>query len=105
VVARQRAERPGLEHIPLELLEQRPTPIRCKQRAAEWHQHYVKAQRTAAELRERHADQADKINAALAEEIKRGPDFARCHRGSKFMDPPKTNLDRNFIRNAGSARP
>jgi hypothetical protein len=100
IVARQRAERPDLDNAPehiSELVANFTTslkPIRCKRRAIEWH---GKAYRTAAELRRRHQGQADEIDAALAEEIERGPDFLEWHRGSEFKDPPKNNLDRNYI--------
>ena len=70
------------------------TPVRQKERAADWHS---QAYRRAAELRRRYAGQAEQVDQALAGELAIGPDFARCHRGSEFMDPPKNNLDRNFV--------
>jgi hypothetical protein len=70
------------------------TPVRKKRRAADWHS---QAYLAAAELRRRHQDQAEQIDDALADELGRGPDFARCHRGSLFVNPPKNNLDRNFV--------
>jgi hypothetical protein len=69
------------------------TPVRQKQRAADWHS---QAYRRAAELRSRYG-QSEQIDQALADELARGPDFARCHRGSLFKEPPKNNLDRNFL--------
>jgi hypothetical protein len=98
LVARQRVARPELDHAPEALFISAqggaPKPIRCKRRWIEWH---GKAYRTAMELRRRHYDQADEIDAALADEIERGPDFLKWHRGSLFMEPPKNNMDRNYI--------
>src|SRR5437016_9914033 len=100
LVARRRAERPELDHAP-EVWAQLPAkteggppPIRCKRRYVQWH---CKAYRTAMELRRRHKSQAEEINAALAEELERGPDFLEWHRGSRFRDPPKNNIDRNYL--------
>ena len=70
------------------------TPVRQKQRAADWHS---QAYRRGEELRGRYAGQSEQIDQAIADEFARGPDFARFHRGSLFKDPPKNNLDRNFV--------
>ncbi len=99
LVARQRAERPEYDHAPPDgfhgvAAPAAARPIRCKRRFLEWHD---RAYRTAAELRRRHQSQAEEIDAALAEEIERGPDFLEWHRGSLFTSPPKNNLDRNYI--------
>jgi hypothetical protein len=105
IVARWRSERPGYDArsdarnaaaqqyaapdaVPL------AKPIRCKNRNEQWH---CEAYRAAAEMRRRHLGQTEEIDAALAEALAEGPDWARCHRGSLFMDPPKNNLDRNHI--------
>jgi len=95
-VAAQRAARPEFDNAPENLfapLARGPRPIRCKRRDVQWHGN---AHSAAAELRRRHKDQAEQINAALAEEIERGPDFLEWHRGSLFKEAPKNNLDRNF---------
>ncbi len=99
LVARQRAERPEYDNAPMHLpamagASKGGRPIRCKNRNEQWH---CEAYRDAAEMRKRHQGQAQEINAALAEALAEGPDWARCHRGSLFMDPPKNNLDRNYI--------
>jgi hypothetical protein len=70
------------------------TPVRQKRRAGDWHS---EAYRTAAAARRRYVGQSEQIDQALADELARGPDFARCHRGSLFKEPPKNNLDRNFL--------
>jgi hypothetical protein len=77
-----------------EASNQPATPIRQKRRAAEWHS---AAYRAAHDLKRQHQDRANEIDAGLARELAEGPDFARCHRGSLFLDAPRNNLDRNFI--------
>jgi hypothetical protein len=62
--------------------------------AASWRSDVIRA---AAEAHEQYGAEAEEINAALAEAIAEGPDFARCHRGSDFRAPPRVNTDRNFI--------
>lgn len=98
LIARQRKERPHLDHAVSDppMPQPRPSerPIRCKRRYHEWQ---GKAYRTAAELKARFQGQAEEIERALADEIERGPDFLQWQRGSLFTDPPKNNLDRNFI--------
>jgi hypothetical protein len=97
LILRQRDERPEHDHAPQHLPQAAAatgTPIRCKNRQQEWH---GAAYRAAAEIRKRHQGEADEINAALAAELAEGPDWARCHRGSEFLDPPKNNLDRNYV--------
>jgi hypothetical protein len=102
LVARQRRERPGLENVPLPALMPQmispagdgPAPIRCKQRYIQWH---GRAYRTAADLKRRFEDKAAEIDAALEKELEQGPDFLKWRRGSKFGEPPKNNLDRNYI--------
>jgi hypothetical protein len=101
IVARQRRERPGLEHVPLPRLMPQaspagdgPKPIRCKQRYIQWH---GRAYRTAMELKRRFEDRAEEIDAALEKELEEGPDFLKWHRGSMFKDPPRNNIDRNHL--------
>lgn len=92
--------RAGIE-LPLEL-SAAPQPevsksVRYAQRraAAHWHSN---AYRAALDLKQRYKQHSEEIDAALADELAKGPDFARCHRGSRFfIDPPKNNTDRNFI--------
>jgi hypothetical protein len=67
--------------------------IKQKRRFAEWH---GRAYKTAEELRARFKGDAEKIEAALQEELERGPDFLQYRRGD-FGRPPRNNLDRNYI--------
>ncbi len=100
LVARQRTERPEYDNAPMHLPAMAAAtgkvgrPIRCKNRNEQWH---CEAYRAAAEMRKRYTGAAEKINAALGAALAEGPDWARCHRGSLFMDPPKNNLDRNHL--------
>lgn len=99
LIARQRRERPELDHAPEYVMpvaapEPGAKPVRCRRRYMEWH---GRAYRNAAELKRRFQGEAEKIDAALEKEIEIGPDFMHWHRGSLFKDPPRNNLDRNFI--------
>jgi hypothetical protein len=99
LVARQRAERPELDNAPEipvmpQMVGADRHPVRCKRRYKEWHS---RAYAAAAELRRRHKDKAGEINAALVAEIERGPDFLEWRRGSEFKDPPRNNMDREYI--------
>jgi hypothetical protein len=99
LIARQRRERPELDHAPdwvMPVAAPSPgaKPVRCKRRYMDWHS---KAYQTAAELKRRFKGQAEEIDAALEKEIETGPDFMHWHRGSLFVAPPKNNTDRNHI--------
>jgi hypothetical protein len=92
LVAKQRAVRPELDDAP-------PPParekrIRSQERGLQWQGRVYTA---AVEQRAQYSAQAEEIDAELAETLAEGPDFARCHRGSLFLEPPPNCTDRNFL--------
>jgi hypothetical protein len=68
--------------------------VRCRDHGAQWHSH---AYRIAARLMTAHPERRAEIEKMLAEEIAKGPDFTRIHRGSNFRRPPPVNTDRNYL--------
>jgi hypothetical protein len=71
-----------------------PNTRRCRDRAAKWQSDIHRA---AMQLMAACPDDGNAIAEAEEREIKAGPDFARCRRGSDFRAPPKVNTDRNFV--------
>lgn len=68
-------------------------PVRSERREAAWRKQVV--QQASAYLAIE-PDKADEIGAELEKQLAEGPDFARYRRGSRLMEAPQVNTDRNF---------